>query len=637
MQDGRSLWIRTTGPAWLLERIEPRIEPFLGPAVLVAAQEGRDLRVVPPIDVLTERRLGAVLLPAIETLTGSAVRVERSAGPPPRRPAPSSLVALMFSGGVDSLHALRVLIRDGATPDLLVSVNAGGAGRDRRCWYRRLEGAVSVAAELGVPLATIDTNLHELAATAHPVAHTFRNLGAARVLRDVVGTLAYSAGHRLEVTSFPDAIAYPGDLVEPVTLDAMRPEGMELLLVGSDISKAHKLATLAPWPLAHRSLDICVNGAYQAGRDPDAPVNCGRCHKCARTILVLQHLGLLDPFAARFDLVAFQDVRERTLDTIETRPFHLENEARALLAGPPGTLPALVPGVLPPGPGEDTTPEPIGHAALRVPRRGAPVILSTVTLDGADGEVRLACPVGDGRGFRMVVTGPAAILAELEPRIEPFLPSVLVLGMAEGRPVRIMGGLDADHVRRLRTRTLPLVRGLLAPADLRLTVCADASAPLGPPPPPMHRVARLVMAEAELRALAQPTPDDIRPDLLVIVDTGGHGPDSVGWPRWQAHVREVATSMGLPLVTIATNLHDLARAPHELLHPMAELSAATVLRPVAGVIEVAGRHPLRATSFRDARREGRSLLEPLVPEAVRWGGLQLLWRPPRSRREVAEG
>jgi len=61
--------------------------------------------------------------------------------------------------------------------------------------------------------------------------------------------------------------------------------------------------------LARRYLTICTHG-FSDGRDK---MNCGRCCKCARTLLYAEVNGMLPDYAATFDLEAFKGGRSYAL------------------------------------------------------------------------------------------------------------------------------------------------------------------------------------------------------------------------------------------------------------------------------------------------------------------------------------
>jgi len=109
-----------------------------------------------------------------------------------------------------------------------------------------------------------------------------------------------------------------------------------------------KLATLPDSRFATRFLDICTDQGYQASASPEAPINCGRCFKCARTIALLEHLGILDRFAHLLDLRAFEQVRAATARDLLRGTTHAHADARWLFTARPGSLPPFRRGWLPP-------------------------------------------------------------------------------------------------------------------------------------------------------------------------------------------------------------------------------------------------------------------------------------------------
>jgi hypothetical protein len=343
--DGREIKIVAEGPDELVGALEPRSEPFVPLALLLGVLESRAVDVETPLQADHARRLRYAMAPMLSALLGRRdIATTWAAGTVPAPRAPRGRTALLFSAGVDSFHALTRMRREGWAPDLLVNLDAGAHDRDRRCRRRRLERVHGVAAELGIPVVTVDTTIHELHWADHALVHAVRNLATASVLEPVVDTLVYSSGHRLEATDLLAGLVLGQDLVEPVTVDLPRWGALEIALLGNDVRRIDKVAGLVHEPLAWRFLDVCVDQPYQGSSPAGSPTNCGRCQKCARVILTLEHLGALGRFAGCFDLAAFERERERLMTLLMTRDHPIDDEFRELLGSPGGALPPLVRG-----------------------------------------------------------------------------------------------------------------------------------------------------------------------------------------------------------------------------------------------------------------------------------------------------
>jgi tRNA U34 2-thiouridine synthase MnmA/TrmU len=620
--DGRELWIRVAAPEAILDRLLPRVEPFIGAILVIAAQEGRPVRIEPALDPGYERQLRLRLIPLVSAFVADAdLVVSRTVDPAAAPPPPGDAVALPFSGGVDSLHALQRMRADGWPPDLLLHIDAGAGDTDLDCRDRRRERVRWVADQLDVPLVTIDSNLHQLAWVQHTHVHAFRNLGAASVLQPIVGTIVYSPGHRFELTSFPLAHQKRSDFMEPVTFGAMRWGGLEIHPLGNDRGKAYKVAGLIDDPIARGALDVCVDQEYQSRAPADAPANRGRCTKCARTLLVIEHLAALDRFASRFDLAAFATVRDAQIARLQTSDHHLDNEARLVLAGPSRTLPPLVRGTLPPGPGDARAPAPVDPPPATASEHPSPLRVGAIAIERATGRTRLICPVGDGREIEIVAEGPDELVGALDARAEPFVPLALLLGVLEGRPVAVDAPLHVDHARRMRYAMAPMLSALLGRPDIA-TTWATGTVPA--PRAPTGRTALLFSAGVDsFRALTRMRREGWAPDLLVNLDAGAHDLDRQCWRRRLERVHGVAAELGIPVVAVSTNLRDLHWADHALVHAVRNLATASVLEPVVDTLVYSSGHRLEATDLASGLALGQDLVEPVTVDLPRWGGLEI--------------
>jgi hypothetical protein len=67
-------------------------------------------------------------------------------------------------------------------------------------------------------------------------------------------------------------------------------------------------------------------------------LNCGRCIKCARTVLTLEHFGLLDRYAAQFNLAPLRTSRRNLIAHLYSHPELLNDEVLDLVDPPRGRL-----------------------------------------------------------------------------------------------------------------------------------------------------------------------------------------------------------------------------------------------------------------------------------------------------------
>jgi hypothetical protein len=321
-----SLDLRVRGPRSLLDRVVPRVEPFLPMALLVSGSAARDLAVEAPIDASFLTTLRVAYLPLLRRLFGHPLIEIVARGPTvdgaadPRRTVglgrPPEPAGLLFSGGVDSFYSMVRLHQVGHPLSLLINVNAGAHGTGRELVDLRFERVCRVASEAALEASLVDTNFHEVLEVPHLHAWPIRNLPAATILHGAVDGLMSSTSRAFHEVSLERVDAYIGNAGAGV-VSCLAWSAMPVTEVGYDATRFQKLRLVADDPLAQRHLDVCVDGAYQLAASPRDPVNCGRCAKCAWTILALDRLGRLDAFRDRFDLDGFPGSRAELQEVTE--------------------------------------------------------------------------------------------------------------------------------------------------------------------------------------------------------------------------------------------------------------------------------------------------------------------------------
>ena len=214
--------------------------------------------------------------PSAATAAAPAPGVPSATGPARGR-------ALFFSGGVDSFDAL---LCSGETFDLLVFVEGLDIRLDDAPRREASLAAVrAVAADQGVPLAVVRTNLRD-----HPLVRDTSwenaNGGAlaaiAHVLADPV---------REMVIASSVAIQWKRSWGSHYDTDPLYSSSrLRLREVGQELRRIDKVRRIAAHPLPQRHLRVCWENRTPTG-------NCSRCGKCVVTRLMLADCGMLDRYA----------------------------------------------------------------------------------------------------------------------------------------------------------------------------------------------------------------------------------------------------------------------------------------------------------------------------------------------------
>lgn len=207
---------------------------------------------------------------------------------------------LCFSGGVDSFYSLLTYPASINTLimvhgyDIYLNDDTGG-----RTAYNHVR---DVAAAMSIDVALIRTNYRE-----HPVAgrkYRYAYGGALSGIGHLVnntGELIISSGFRYD-SAETDGSHWQTDPL-------WSSETMKVIHYGAQLTRDEKTRVIATNPLVRKHLRICQQNLYGKFEISEF-LNCGRCQKCVRTLLVLQQAGgidALDTFQNKSNLDVFLD------------------------------------------------------------------------------------------------------------------------------------------------------------------------------------------------------------------------------------------------------------------------------------------------------------------------------------------
>jgi hypothetical protein len=231
-----------------------------------------------------------------------------------------SAVATGFSGGIDSFCVLadhyysEVPAGFKVTHLLFNNVGSHGTGeRGERLFRARYARTAPVAAQIGLPLVRVDSNVDAYYGKK-PLnfqgTHTPRNASVALLLQGGIGRYMYASAF-----SYPDAFVGATDSMghsDTIALPLLATERLDVLSVGSEYTRVEKTLRVAAIAHSYSTLDICAN----PDRNPDRAGNCSTCWKCMRTLLTLDIAGLLERYSASFDLDAYAHQRSKYISEV---------------------------------------------------------------------------------------------------------------------------------------------------------------------------------------------------------------------------------------------------------------------------------------------------------------------------------
>jgi hypothetical protein len=352
---GKTLQLAIEAPEALLGKLSPTAIPFVPMAMLIAASEARALIVEAQVEMRWWLNLVGGYGPLVASLFDlpkmPVSRVGGQAAWPTKvrswresfgrwRRMPAAEFALLFSAGVDSFYSLEKMLEAGVRPRWLVNVNAGAHDEDRRCWEQRISNVRNIAEELNAGLVVIDTNFHTLLPLPHIRSHVIRNIGAAYSLYPAVDNFVYSSAHAFEDISFAAAKTHGIDYLDHTVCSLITPTPISISILGWDATRIEKTARLGGSEMARRLLDVCTDQSYQADLVSGEPINCGRCGKCVRTMLTLDHFGDLQAFASQFPVERFRRDRQTLIHQLGMRSHPVDRAVFDLItATPAGSSP----------------------------------------------------------------------------------------------------------------------------------------------------------------------------------------------------------------------------------------------------------------------------------------------------------
>lgn len=214
--------------------------------------------------------------------TAAGVAGSAAAHAPAGERAAGAGVALFFSGGVDSFYSL---LKSGATPDRLVTVQGFDVALDDRTRMAAVEATLRAVAEArGLRALVLRTNLR-----SHPLVQAMpweRSHGGA------LAAVAHVLGDGVSEVLISSSIARDrqkawGSHWETDPLFSS--SRVRLREIGMELRRRQKLPLIAGEPLVRRHLRVCWENRSPAG-------NCSHCGKCLITRLLLAECGALDAF-----------------------------------------------------------------------------------------------------------------------------------------------------------------------------------------------------------------------------------------------------------------------------------------------------------------------------------------------------
>ncbi|HET7120232.1 MAG TPA: hypothetical protein VFI17_03150 [Solirubrobacterales bacterium] len=292
----RRVWFRTDSD------LVPNADAALATCVMPAMRAGGVLELPFPVSsrmLRTQREFQAIQKAwSLEWEFGDPPLREVEVEAPAREPGavePKGRVAAFFSGGVDSFATIL------ENPDLTDLIFVRGIDilptlPHQEGLADRVEARLrEAAAELGMELQTVETNLREL---TDPLARWEIYYGCAIA---AVALFLQPLFDRVLIAADTD-YEVQGKIGSSWLVDQLwSTEQLEIVDDSGGLSRMQKVARIAEHPVVQRTLRVCW-------RNPDGAYNCGRCRKCLLTMAALETVDALpsvETFPDRIDIDDF--------------------------------------------------------------------------------------------------------------------------------------------------------------------------------------------------------------------------------------------------------------------------------------------------------------------------------------------
>jgi len=288
-----------------------RADAFLVMLFYFAMRDGHDLAFESPLSEQLLYQVQTYLVDALHKANPSYRRISITCPHTEREHYAGTAVGTAMSCGADSLFTLYMHLGEQVPSGLRVThlafFNVGGFQYDdgleavtsdgENLFARQLLNAQACAAEAGLPILVVNSNLGTCFPVNHIFVHAFRNCGTILLFQKLFNVYYYSSGLTLnQFSCSPDDDAAHYDLFSAPMLST---ESTRFYQFSPSCGKFEKIAAIKDDPLTQKYLLVC----------PREERNCGTCIKCTRVLTALDGLNALPDFSGVFDLKQYQKTR----------------------------------------------------------------------------------------------------------------------------------------------------------------------------------------------------------------------------------------------------------------------------------------------------------------------------------------
>lgn len=323
-------------------------DAFFVAFVLLAHYQGQDISFETPVSTRLYYGVTEILLPGLRVLNPELPVINVNAETQDFSFNPTS-IGTALSLGVDSFHAVASSFDSPFPVTHLTLFNSGAFGdyggeSSRLLFQQTCKSVAEAAAEMELPLITVDSNLSEILDTSFVPTHSIRNLSFALLFPSLFRQFYYASGY--PVSKFKlDSASGDATHYDLLVSKALCTESFEVMIAGLHDDRIDKIATVASFSPSNSHLNVCIlaDSNKFLNRSKSQVRNCSRCFKCVKTMVAMDALGVLNNYSHVFDLEIYSSERARYLGWIiyDAKKLKSSHAIEILLEGQktPGFIP----------------------------------------------------------------------------------------------------------------------------------------------------------------------------------------------------------------------------------------------------------------------------------------------------------
>ena len=287
----KTLWIETDknySDYLLLERADA----FVCALLPFAIRTGKDIVCEAPVTEQFLHNLNEILIPQLCIHDERLYHTKIFADSDSSILICGNAVATGISCGVDSFYTVSLYMASNFKTMNLTHLYCGNyLYGNHGLIYER---AKSASQDLNLPLIRTATNINEALNLPHLYTHFFKTMFGVLGLRKMFRIYYYSTAEDFSHFQLKDNSIRDTAETELLLLYVFTCTDFQLVTGGAKSERLEKTKAISEFAVAKKYLNVCLY--------PEKEINCGKCEKCRRTLLMLDMHNALDLFRNVFNI-----------------------------------------------------------------------------------------------------------------------------------------------------------------------------------------------------------------------------------------------------------------------------------------------------------------------------------------------